>query len=73
MNGTGGNGWTKYEYHVLQELQRLSKSQKEMVDELRKLSDCVTMNRIKLASIAAVLGFIGGAIPVAVAVILKVL
>jgi len=67
------NGWTRYEVFVTEELKRLSDGQREMNRELQKLSECVTLGRIKLAGIATILGLLGGFVPLLVAILLKVL
>ena len=60
------NGWDKWQKLVLHELERLG-------EKTEHIEEMVTANKLRLAGISAVLGFIGGLIPVCVMVLLKVL
>ena len=67
------NGWNSYEKLVLHELDRLTKCAESTDKKLQEIRDLVDDNRIKVARLSAVAGFIAGAIPVAVAILLKAL
>ncbi len=61
------------EESVEREFDRLWKCQEKMDEKLDKILEQVTNSRIKVAAIAALLGFIGGAVPVIVTIVLKVI
>ena len=58
---------------VKRELDRLWECQQAMNDKLDRIIDQLTENRIRVAMTSAVLGFLGGAVPVITAIILKVI
>ncbi len=58
---------------VKRELDRLWECQQDMNDKLDRIIDQLTENRIRVAMTSAVLGFLGGAVPVITAIILKVI
>ena len=58
---------------VKRELDRLWECQQAMNDKLDRIMEQLTENRIRVAMISAVLGFLGGAVPVITAIILKVI
>lgn len=67
------NGWSQYEKLVLHELDRLTKCAESTDKKLQEIKDLVDDNRVKVAKLSAVFGFIAGAIPVGVAILLNVL
>lgn len=67
------NGWNAYEKLVLHELDRLTKCAESTDKKLQEIKNLVDDNRMKVARLSAVAGFIAGAIPVGVAILLKVL
>ncbi|MFA5344644.1 MAG: hypothetical protein WC381_11875 [Kiritimatiellia bacterium] len=58
---------------VKRELDRLWECQQAMNDKLDRIMEQLTENRIRVAMTSAVLGFLGGAVPVITAIILKVI
>ena len=58
---------------VKRELDWLWECQQDMNDKLDRIIDQLTENRIRVAMTSAVLGFLGGAVPVITAIILKVI
>jgi len=58
---------------VKRELDRLWECQQAMNDKLDRIMEQLTENRIRVAMTSAILGFIGGAVPVITAIILKVI
>ena len=58
---------------VKRELDRLWECQQDMNDKLDRIMEQLTENRIRVAMTSAVLGFLGGAVPVITAIILKVI
>ena len=58
---------------VKRELDRLWECQQTMNDKLDRIMEQLTENRIRVAMTSAVLGFLGGAVPVITAIILKVI
>ena len=67
------NGWGKWQNLVLHEIKRLGNCSLSMEEKLDRIEGLVTANKIRLAGISAVLGFIGGAIPVGILLLLKIL
>ena len=61
-----GNGWTQYQKLVLAELERLSESQKSVLDEVSKLKVEIAMLQVK----SGVWGILGGLIPVLILILL---
>lgn len=57
---------------VERELNRMWECQKTMDTKLDRILEQLTENRIRVAMTSAVLGFIGGAVPVIAAIILRV-
>jgi hypothetical protein len=68
-----GNGWDKWQKLVLHEIKRLNDCSITMESKLDRIEDLVTTNRMKLVGISAILGFIGGLIPLTIGILLKVL
>jgi len=58
---------------VKRELDRLWECQQDMNDKLDRIMEQLTENRIRVAMTSAILGFLGGAVPVITAIILKVI
>lgn len=58
---------------VKRELDRIWDRQESMNEKLDRILEQVTENRIRVAMTSAVLGFLGGAVPVITAIILKVI
>jgi hypothetical protein len=58
---------------VERELNRLWQCQEKIETKLDSILEQLTNNRIKVAGMAAVLGFVGGAVPVIITILLKVL
>ncbi len=58
---------------VKRELDRLWECQQTMNDKLDRIMEQLTENRIRVAMTSAILGFLGGAVPVITAIILKVI
>ncbi len=58
---------------VKRELDRLWECQQAMNDKLDRIMEQLTENRIRVAMTSAILGFLGGAVPVITAIILKVI
>jgi hypothetical protein len=58
---------------VKRELDRIWERQESMNEKLDRILEQVTENRIRVAMTSAVLGFLGGAVPVITAIILKVI
>jgi hypothetical protein len=54
------------------ELDQMWESIDKMDKKIDRVLEQLTLNRIKVSTIAAVLGFIGGCVPLAVAILLKV-
>lgn len=57
---------------VKRELDRIWDRQESMNEKLDRILEQVTENRIRVAMTSAVLGFLGGAVPVITAIILRV-
>jgi len=58
---------------VKRELDRIWERQGVIDEKLDRILEQLTENRIKVAMTSAVLGFLGGAVPVITAIILKVI
>jgi len=68
---TESNGWSRYEELVLSELKRLSLMQTTMRNDLHRLESQLAVLHVKVGWLAGFFGLLGGAIPLAVAMILK--
>jgi hypothetical protein len=73
IDNVEGNGWDKWQKLVLHEIKRLNDCSITMESKLDRIEDLVTTNRMKLVGISAILGFIGGLIPLTIGILLKVL
>ena len=58
---------------MLHEIKRLGTCSDEMDKKIDHIEEMVTANRIKLAGIAAILGFLGGMIPVGIGILARIL
>jgi hypothetical protein len=73
IDNVEGDGWDKWQKLVLHEIKRLNDCSITMESKLDRIEDLVTTNRMKLVGISAILGFIGGLIPLTIGILLKVL
>jgi hypothetical protein len=73
IDNVEGDGWDKWQKLVLHEIKRLNDCSVTMEVKLDRIEDLVTTNRMKLVGISAILGFIGGLIPLTIGILLKVL
>ena len=79
------NGWNEWSKFVLKELERLAKEQERMNDEIKKhlaewdksqdakfddVSDKITKLQLSVSRSSAIAGFIAGAIPVVLTLVL---
>lgn len=68
---TDENGWSAYQKLVLSELKRLSLMQTTTRNDFSRFESQLAVLHLKVGLLAGFFGLLGGAIPVAVAIIMK--
>tara|TARA_R110002020_G_scaffold260307_2_gene474549 strand:+ start:6181 stop:6396 length:216 start_codon:yes stop_codon:yes gene_type:complete len=68
---TDQDGWSTYEKMVLSEITRLSKMQTTTQANLTRFESQLAVLHLKVGLLAGFFGLLGGAIPVAAAIIMK--
>jgi len=65
------NGWSTYEKMVLSEIKRLSEMQTTTQANLIKFESQLAVLHVKLGLVSGFFGLMGGAIPVAAAIVMQ--
>jgi len=68
---TDQNGWSNYEKMVLSEIKRLSEMQITTQANLTRFESQLAVLHVKIGLMSGFFGFMGGAIPVAAAIVMK--